>query len=321
MNIQSYASFQASAAFSSFSPVGRGGGNSQMMALLQQMMTVLQSQLGMGRGPRGFCPAPPRPHFGGNNGQCGPQGFGGNPGLSNFCGGNGFGGNGLNLNLNGLPPNANVNINIGGQQCPPRQCGGQLNGNFNMNGNMQCHGGKTGQLSQKGKGKPISYTTRGGYQVTVNKDKVSIKDAKGNEIRHRGDPHEDLNGKHIKDWKGKQRSIVLDDGTKITMSAKGPKGVTEHTSIYDGRQNVQINNKKNEIEHHSMNGYDTMQREMAQYDGETARFSTNRQGDAMYYNVYNEAQNGVITRMFDWLAQASGGKVHDMFDDPTHKRT
>lgn len=306
------ASFNAGASMTSY--VSSGQTMTQMLSLMQSMMTVLQSQLGLCGGRQGFGHTPNRPHFGGHN--CG------SPGLSNFCGGSA--GNGLNINLNGLPPNANVNINIGGKNCSPQPCPPQPCPPQN------CHpqpcppqncGGKTGKLSQKGKGKPISYTTRGGYQVTVNKDKVSIKDQHGNEVRHRGDPHEDLNGKHIKDWKGKQRSIVLDDGTKITMSAKGPKGVTEHTSIYDGRQNVQINNKKNQIEHHSMNGFDTVQREMAQYDGETARFSTNRQGEAMYYNIYNENQNGVVTRMLDWLAQASGGKVNDLYDDPTHKRT
>jgi hypothetical protein len=190
-------------------------------------------------------------------------------------------------------------------------------------GGQQCGGGQAqGQLQQKGKGKPIAYTTRGGYKVSVNKHKVSVKDPNGNEVKHWGDPHENLNGKHLKDWKGKQRTMVLGDGTKITMSADGPKGVTKHTSIYDGGQNVQIQNAKNQIEHHSMNGMDTLMRELSQHDGETAAFTSNQQGDAMYYNMYNEAADGTFTRDFDWLGQASqGGPVHDMYDDPRLKNT
>lgn len=301
----SYSHFQTSGL--SFNGGAQGSYMNQMMGLMQQFMSLLSSQIPNGR--RGFCQLPQQPNFGAP-GQFGGGQFG-NPGLSNFCGGS----PNLNLNLNGLPPNANVNINIGGQQqnCPPAHCGGQFQ-------QMQC-GGRNGQLKQDGKGKPISYTTRGGYQVTVNKHDISIKDPNGNEVKHHGDPHENLNGKHIKDWKGKQRSVVLADGTKITMSADGPQGVTQHTSIYDGRQNVQIANGKNQIEHHSMNGFDTMSREFAQFDGETAMFTSNQQGDGMYYNIYNQAANGAVTYGMDWLGQASGGQVHDMYDDPRLKKT
>ena len=42
----------------------------------------------------------------------------------------------------------------------------------------------------------------------------------------------------------------------------------------------------------------------------------------MYYNMYNQADNGMVTRNFDWLGQAqAGGPVHDLYDDPRLKNT
>lgn len=304
MLLNSSFNFQASAS------VGFSGGFNPMMgmgqltSMMRQLMCALQST-GQFGAPRGYGMAPPYANFGG---QCGQPSFGGcgNPGLSNFCGG-GFGGqNNVNINLPANLANQNVNINIGGmpgQQCGPQgfpqQCG--------------CNGRGQGQVSQNGKGKPINYTTRGGYHVTVDKDKVIVKDPNGNEVKQSGDPHEALNGKHVKDWKDKQRTLVLGDGTKITMSAQGAKGVTQHTSIYDGNQNLQINNSKNEIEHLSRNFFDTIQREQAQYDGETAAFTGNWQGGANYYNMYNQAENGQTSNNFQWIGKIQNGQVQDLF--------
>ena len=207
------------------------------------------------------------------------------------------------------PGNVNINLNFGNQF--PQSC-------------CRCCRPRPhdGQLCQKGKGKPISYTTRGGYQVTVNKHTISVKDPSGkNVLKHWGDPHENLNGKHLKDWQSKQRTVVLGDGTKITMTANGPKGVTLNTSIYDGRQNIQIDNKKNRIKHHSFNPYDTMYREMNQYDGETALFRTGRNGAGIYNNIYNEDKNFGITPLYQRLGRTGGyfnpKKVYDFYDDPT----
>jgi len=209
-------------------------------------------------------------------------------------------------------PNVNMNFNFG-HQCPPSRC-------------CRPQHGPQGRLEQKKKGKPISYTTRGGYEVTVNKHTISVKDPSGkNTLKHWGDPHENLNGKHLKDWQKKQRTVVLGDGTKITMRADGPKGVTLNTSIYDGNQNVQIDNKKNEITHHSFNPYDTMYREMNQWDGETALFRTDRHGAGVYNNIYMEDQNFNVSRLYEQIGRTGGyqnpGKVYDFYEDPTHSRT
>jgi hypothetical protein len=201
------------------------------------------------------------------------------------------------------------NFNFG--HCAPQQCC------------CPCQRPPQGQLSQDGgKGKPIEYKTSGGYTIKVDKHTITITDPQGkNKVEHWGDPHENLNGKHIKDWEGKQRTILLEDGTKITMTAQGPQGVTESMSIYDGRQNVQINNNKNEITHHSMNPWDTAIRERQQYDGETAIFRTNnRTGVATYSNIYTQDSSFNITRSYQQLGTTGGyanpNDVRDFYDDP-----
>lgn len=245
-------------------------------------------------------------HFGG------PQ-FGGYQQPMN-CGQSPFG----QPHWGGQGNNMNMNFNFG-HQCPPSNCCHPPQHNH-------CHGQQQGQLKQDGKGKPISYTTSGGYQVSVDKHTITIKDPSGkNTVQHWGDPHEKLNGKHIKDWQGKDRTVVLGDGTKITMGADGPKGVTLNTSIYDGRQNIQIDNKKNEISHHSFNPFDTMFREMSQHDGETALFYTNHNGAGVYNNIYQEDKNFNISPLYQQLGRTGGysnpSKVYDFYDDPTLKHT
>lgn len=203
-------------------------------------------------------------------------------------------------------PSQNYNF---GNQCCPSQC------------MPQCRP-KDGQLSQEGgEGKPIEYKTSGGYTIKVDKHTITVTDPKGkNTVQHWGDPHENLNGKHIKDWEGKQRSIILEDGTKITMTAQGPHGVTESMSIYDGRQNIQIDNNNNKITHRSLNQYDTMMRDYQQYDGETALFRTNnRTGVASYNNIYNQDSAFNVNWGYKQLGTTGGyanpTQVNDLYDD------
>lgn len=212
--------------------------------------------------------------------------------------------------------------------CPPYQGGGhQYPGHnhhwgHNCPPQRRCCHNPGGELCQEKKGKPISYTTSGGYKVKVNKHNIEITDPSGkNTVKHWGDPHENLNGKHIKDWEGKQRSIILGDGTKLTMSATGPHGVTTNTSIYDGNQSISIDNNKNEITQHSFNPHVARRLEAGQYDGETAVFRTGWNGEARYYNIYKQDENFGITRLFQRLASTSGGKVNDLYDDPRLSRT
>ena len=251
--------------------------------------------------------------------QAGQYGGGFGNGMNPPCYGNSFGGLGFGgfgsspdyMSPHGGHSHCGAQSGCGdfnhGHQCPPSCC------------DRHCEQG--GQLQQDGEGKPITYTTSGGYKVAVNGDTINITDPNGeNTVKTWGDPHENVNGKHVKDWKDKQRSIVLGDGTKITMSADNPKGVVDHTSIYDGNQNIQIQNKGNQITSHSYNPWDTLFQEMGQYDGETALFTTAGDGSANYRNIYNEDTDFNIVRAYEAIATTGGrygsdpGHVHDHYE-------
>lgn len=184
-------------------------------------------------------------------------------------------------------------------------------------------------LSQPGgTGTPILYATRGGYRVAIDQHTITITDAAGqNTVQHWGDPHENLNGKHIKDWGGAEgwehdrRTLVLGDDTKITLHAAGPQGIVLATSIYDGNRNVQIDNVSNTISHHGIDPLDTQARDAAQHDGESALFETDAATFvATYRNFYNEDADFVITTIDQVLGTTGGcanpAQVNDYFDDP-----
>lgn len=117
-----------------------------------------------------------------------------------------------------------------------------------------------GKVTQTQPGGVITYTTHGGYVITANHDQVTITTPDGKLINpygkgttpldkhtlsESGDPHEYLDGKYLKDWDGKKRSIILGDGTVVNMDATGPHGVTTGMHIFDGGQEAIINNQNN----------------------------------------------------------------------------
>lgn len=208
-----------------------------------------------------------------------------------------------------------------GQQCAPR-CQDFHHQDFGNQYGNNC-GNQGGQLQQDGEGKPITYTTSGGYTVNVNGTTINVTDPDGNTtIKTWGDPHENVNGKHVSDWQEKQRTLLLDDGTKITMEADNPKGVVENMSIFDGRQAIQIDNKENKVTNHTYNPHETRSLDRNQYDGSVARFSSGFDGSSTFANLYTQDENFNITRGYQLLATTnSQGEVTNHFDDPTHKNT
>ena len=184
------------------------------------------------------------------------------------------------------------------------------------------------ELASESTGTPIRYITAAGFIVQVDQHRIWIQDPWGmNKVEHWGDPHENLNGKHIKDWAGMagwdgtRRTILIDGGAKVTMESTGPQGLVLLTSIYDSDQNVQIDNTTNSILHHGIDSADTAARDAAQYDGETARFTVDAPtAIAVYDNVYNEDSNFTVMP-FDVPLGETGGcanpnQVKDFFDDP-----
>lgn len=234
------------------------------------------------------CPCRPdySPYMGGQFGGCygmpqyGCPPFGGQMGYPGGCG---FpqGGFGMQMPCQGMgfmmfggcfgPPQM-------GQPCfppqygPPQQGGGQVSG---------------------GNGQPVSYTTQGGYHVTSEGGKVTITTPDGKHtIEHSGDPHEYLDGQRVKDWEGKDRTILLPDGTRITMNATGPTGTIQNTTIYDGGQEVAINNNNNTFTA-QFNPYRTQWDRSHQAMGETAVFGQNWNGGAVYRDIFTQQYPGM----------------------------
>lgn len=145
------------------------------------------------------------------------------------------------------------------------------------------------KLTQDGPGQALHYTTSGGYTVSVNHDAVTITDQSGrHQLVHSGDPHEYIDGSHVKDWDEKTRSVILDDGTKITMEAPAANGVIQHTSIYDGAEQIQISNGDNSLHSLSFDARQTARAEGRQADGETAYFGHDVWGDLVYRDLYTQ---------------------------------
>ena len=175
---------------------------------------------------------------------------------------------------------------------------------------------------------PLDYVTSGGYTVKADAHTVTITDPLGrNTVEHWGDPHENLNGKHLKDWgggpqwEGLRRTVLLGDGSKITMEANGPHQVTRWTSIYNGNAHVQFDNCRSRIVRQGSDAAETAQLEKTQYDGETSTFETDTTaGVASYDAVYNEDEN--FERVATPVPLGSTGgfanpnQVNDLIDDP-----
>ena len=184
------------------------------------------------------------------------------------------------------------------------------------------------QLPPGTAGLPIRYVTKDGFTIRIDLHRMSVQDPlERNKVEHWGDPHENLNGKHIKDWAGMagwdgtRRTILLDGGAKVTMEAIHAQGVMLLTSIYDGQHSLLIDNSTNTILYYGTDAADTATRDAAQYDGETARFTVDTStGVALYDNIYNEDAN-FNKVLFDVKLGETGGcanpyQVQDFFDDP-----
>ena len=177
-------------------------------------------------------------------------------------------------------------------------------------------------------GQPIEYITSGGYTIKLDHHTITITDFLGtNTVQHWGDPHENLNGKHIKDWggsphwEGLRRTLLLGDGSKVTMEAAGPHGVTTWTSIYDGDAHVQFDNCRSQVAWQGNDPAETTQLERTQYDGEASSFSSDAQtGVARYDNAYNEDESfervGTPVPLGTTGGFANPNQVNDLFDDP-----
>lgn len=146
-------------------------------------------------------------------------------------------------------------------------------------------------MVQSASGEPVVYTTRDCWTVKVDTHTVTITDpAKSGSYQSCGDPHENLNGKHVKDWLGSRRSIAF-EGAMVTMFAQGPTGVVDSLTIYDGPRNYTIVNAGNMIIDQTLDEVSTLAREEGEADGEAGCLGNKADGGLLFDNTYQQDED------------------------------
>ncbi|WP_126971921.1 hypothetical protein [Gynurincola endophyticus] len=132
--------------------------------------------------------------------------------------------------------------------------------------------------------------------------------------------HENLNGKHIKDRFGKNRTVIFRDGTKMTYASPAPwyfGGVTA-ISIYDADIVHHFNMTCFSLEYSTVNGLAAKNLEAEQPDGETSTYDITESG-LLFYNIYTEETPGNKVEKIEKLGSlenANPNLVNDFFNDP-----
>lgn len=131
--------------------------------------------------------------------------------------------------------------------------------------------------------------------------------------------HENLNGKHIKDRLGDNRTLITPDGTKITIVSSGPYRAASAITIYNGGSVHHINIGCTKLEYSAANNPFISQRmDELQPDGETSMLE-DTPDTVWFYNIYNEDTpcNRVYERVnLGSLPKANENQVNDLYDDP-----
>ncbi|WP_255154125.1 hypothetical protein [Ferruginibacter sp. HRS2-29] len=130
--------------------------------------------------------------------------------------------------------------------------------------------------------------------------------------------HENLNGKHIKDRFGNNRTILFPDGAKLTLVTEGPSGKLLSVTLYDGATAHHINTTCNKLEYSAIEGSIARCLDEEQPDGETGGFEISTTG-LKFFNIYVEETKGnKVTNRYELgqLIKASPNQVNDFFDDP-----
>lgn len=178
-----------------------------------------------------------------------------------------------------------------------------------------------------------TYNTRGGGVITINL-KSGIK------ITHSGYPglvidfwgeltptpgstliggnHESLNGKHVKDRLGLNRTLLFPDGTKLTMRAEGTIYDLVSVSILDIDEAHHFNVTCQTLNLSMVDTEIAQQLDEMVADGETSTFEITSTG-LLFVTVYQEDTHGnkVANRyVLGELEKANPNLVRDFYDDP-----
>ncbi len=143
-------------------------------------------------------------------------------------------------------------------------------------------------LVESASGGPLLYTTRDCWTVKVDAHTITIQDpVKTGSYQTWGDPHENLNGKHVKDWLSDRRSIVF-GGAMVTMIAEGPTAVVDSLTIYDGPRSYTIVNVGNMVIDHTDDEVSTLARDAVEADGEAGCLANKADGGLLFDNTYQQ---------------------------------
>lgn len=178
-----------------------------------------------------------------------------------------------------------------------------------------------GRLTQAAANAPLTYLSHNGWTIKIDQSTITVTDPTGiATYQHWGHPHENLNGKHVKDWLTTKRTMVLPGGVRLTMTADGPHGVVNAVSIYDVDQTHKIDTTDNSV---TMSVPRVRVGEAAEPDGETMRFWHIGKGRYYAENIYLQETvgEGAEVRQIEVPLGTTGGtenpnQVNDYYDDP-----
>ncbi|RYD44334.1 MAG: hypothetical protein EOP85_09520 [Verrucomicrobiaceae bacterium] len=172
-------------------------------------------------------------------------------------------------------------------------------------------------------------TTGGGWKIRVNSTQGTVIITAPNtrdkvELWGGGNIHENLNGKHMKDWFSDARTVIIPGDASITATRANNPAISEITiktvSIYDADQSHRIDLHSGTI---TLSHLQPRVGEAAEPDGETCRFWDAGNG-AYLENIYTQEAAGNTGQPIPQThvpigktgGDANPNQVNDFFDDP-----
>lgn len=196
----------------------------------------------------------------------------------------------------------------------------------------------TGHLSYNSATGIYTYNTHGGGTITINlKNNILVNHSGYPGFKFEmwelvvpspgdtlfGGAHENINGKHIKDRLGLNRTILFPDGSKLTMRAVNSDKHMASISIIDGDEAHHINGTCSTLNLSVVDPDIAQELDEAVADGETSTFEISATG-LLFVTIYQEDTHGnkVANRyVLGELEKANPNLVRDFYDDPRYQHT
>lgn len=190
-----------------------------------------------------------------------------------------------------------------------------------------------GRLTQPVAKGPYRVTTQGNWIIVIQGTTITVNNP-GGTLKYEmwgagsgGTGHENLNGKHLKDTSGGSRTVLLPDGTIITVghSTQAGKNAIDRVSIYDGGQSHRLTTYADAAGNPNTVIMSVLLRrggEAAEPDGETGRLLDTPKG-GYFENIYTQStvpDGQPLPQTATPLGRTGGpdqpNQVNDYFDDP-----